>query len=197
VDAQLNDTEPGRVPPPVRIRSGTATDAIELTAFARLTFVETYAGLNSPADTDQHLDEFYHEDRQRQELVDPCMHTLLAYAQTELVGFAQLEQVPVPECVDAERAVGLKRYYVKSSWHGKGIAGPLLSAVVDAARSMGASHLWLTVWNKNPRAIAYYRKVGFRWMGSNTFMVGADPQDDSIMSLELGSYVARQRPSTP
>jgi GNAT superfamily N-acetyltransferase len=186
-----------KAPEHLEIRRGEASDAVALTAFARLTFVATYAGLNSPADTDQHLNEFYHADRQRQELVDPCMHTLLAYAQTELVGFAQLEQVPVPECVDAERAVGLKRYYVKSSWHGKGIAGPLLSAVVDAARSMGASHLWLTVWNRNPRAIEYYSKVGFRRVGSNTFMVGADPQDDSIMSLELGSYVARQRPSTP
>jgi GNAT superfamily N-acetyltransferase len=181
----------------LEIRRAEASDAAALTAFARLTFVETYAGLNSPADTDQHLDEFYHEDRQRQELTDPCMHTLLAYAQTELVGFAQLEQVPVPECVEAERAVGLKRYYVKSSWHGKGIAGPLLLAVVDAARSMGASHLWLTVWNRNPRAIAYYSKVGFQRVGSNTFMVGADPQDDSIMLLELGSYVARQRPPSP
>jgi RimJ/RimL family protein N-acetyltransferase len=104
--------------------------------------------------------------------------------------------VPVPECVDAERAVGLKRYYVKDSWHGKGIASPLLSAVVDAARSMGASHLWLTVWNRNPRAIACYSKVGFRRVGSNTFMVSADPQDDSIMSLELGSCVSRQRLST-
>jgi diamine N-acetyltransferase len=184
-------------PAHLEIRRAEASDAAALTAFARFTFVETYSGLNSPADTDQHLDEFYHEDRQRQELIDPGMHTLLAYVQAELAGFAQLEQVPVPECVDAECAVGLKRYYVKSSWHGKGIAGPLLSAVVDAARAMGASHLWLTVWNRNPRAIAYYSKVGFRRVGSNTFMVGADPQDDSIMSLELASYVARQRPHTP
>jgi diamine N-acetyltransferase len=191
------DEVPGMVPPAVKIRSGTAADAAELTEFARLTFIETYAGLNSPSDTDHHLDEYYYESRQRQELMNPHMRTLFAHVQGELVGFAQLEHGPVPECVEAERAVGLKRYYVKSSWHGKGIASSLLSAVVDAARSMDATHLWLTVWNRNPRAIAYYCKVGFKRVGSNTFMVGADPQDDSVMSLELCSYTGQQRPSAP
>ncbi len=172
------------------IRHGEASDATALTAFARMTFVETYAGLNSPVDTDRHLDEFYFEDRQRQELINPDMLTLLVHVNCELVGFAQLEKGPVPECIEADGAVGLKRYYVKDSWHGKGIARPLLSAVVDEARSMNATHLWLTVWKQNPRAIAYYRKVGFAQVGSNTFMVGADPQDDSVMSLELRSYLA-------
>jgi len=179
-----------RAPEHLEIRRGDAGDAAALTAFARLTFVETYERLNSPSDTNLHLDEFYYEGRQREELINPNMCTLLALVHSELVGFAQLEKGVVPQCIEAEGAVGLKRYYVKSNWHGKGIAAPLLSAAVGAARLMNATHLWLTVWDQNLRAIAFYHKVGFKQVGSCTFVVGSDPQNDSVMALDLQSCAA-------
>jgi ribosomal protein S18 acetylase RimI-like enzyme len=53
-------------------------------------------------------------------------------------------------------------------------------AVHDAARELGGRHLWLGVWERNPRAIAFYAKSGFVDIGSHDFFVGADRQTDQV-----------------
>jgi ribosomal protein S18 acetylase RimI-like enzyme len=37
------------------------------------------------------------------------------------------------------------------------------------------------VWERNDRALAYYRKSGFVDVGSHTFVVGGDAQTDRVM----------------
>ena len=60
-----------------------------------------------------------------------------------------------------------------------------MDAVIAEARSRSAERLWLGVWEENPRAIAFYGKCGFRDVGSQTFMVGTDPQRDRVLELQL------------
>lgn len=60
-----------------------------------------------------------------------------------------------------------------------------MEAVLTVAREAGAETVWLGVWEKNPRAIAFYEKCGFRITGSHPFLVGTDLQTDRIMTLAL------------
>ena len=62
-----------------------------------------------------------------------------------------------------------------------GVAGRLMLAVHGAARELGGRHLWLGVWERNPRAIAFYAKSGFVHAGSHDFFVGADRQTDHVL----------------
>jgi ribosomal protein S18 acetylase RimI-like enzyme len=41
------------------------------------------------------------------------------------------------------------------------------------------------VWEKNPRAIDFYKKWGFKEVGAHIFPLGDDPQRDLIMELTL------------
>ena len=75
----------------------------------------------------------------------------------------------------------LKRLYVARAWHGQGVAQALMEAALDAARARGAATLWLGVWERNPRAAAFYRKYGFERVGEHTFMLGADAQTDWLL----------------
>jgi ribosomal protein S18 acetylase RimI-like enzyme len=45
--------------------------------------------------------------------------------------------------------------------------------------------MWLSVWQKNPRAIAFYQKWGFEIAGTATFTIGSDVQTDWIMGRGL------------
>jgi len=45
--------------------------------------------------------------------------------------------------------------------------------------------LWLGVWERNARAIAFYRKQGFEVVGEQEFMLGADRQRDLVMARRL------------
>jgi ribosomal protein S18 acetylase RimI-like enzyme len=68
---------------------------------------------------------------------------------------------------------------------GRGLAQALMAEVENAARRRGAHELWLGVWERNPRAQAFYRKCGFEKVGTQIFVVGDDPQTDHVMLMEL------------
>jgi GNAT superfamily N-acetyltransferase len=102
-----------------------------------------------------------------------------------LVGYAQLRLGRPPACVTAARPLELWRFYVAREWHGRGLAQQLMAAVIAAARGRNSGVLWLGVWERNPRAQAFYKKSGFVDIGSQTFLVGTDEQADRVMELTL------------
>jgi diamine N-acetyltransferase len=163
------------------IRAGLKSDAAALAAFAARTFEETFGADNRPDDLQAHLSSAFGDLQQTQELLNPNMATLLAHQREVLVAFAQVQRKDPPACVTAPRPIELHRFYVDRPAHGKGIAHQLMSAVHSVARSFGGTHLWLGVWERNPRAIAFYKKVGFTDCGSTVYHVGSDPQIDRVM----------------
>ncbi|MFN0097433.1 MAG: GNAT family N-acetyltransferase [Gemmatimonadaceae bacterium] len=72
-----------------------------------------------------------------------------------------------------------------------------MAQVVDAARHAGAEPLWLGVWERNPRAIAFYRKFGYADVGAHVFVVGTDPQTDRIMTRPLAGMGVGRKPAGP
>lgn len=171
--------------PAFHIRCGNATDAEALAAFAARTFADTFGHDNHPEDLHAHLVAAYGLAQQAQELSDPAWSTLLAHHDERLIAYAQLRRGATPDCVVQSDAVELHRFYVDRPWHGRAVAVALMAAARDAARALGARHLWLGVWERNPRAIAFYRKSGFIDVGSHHFLVGADRQTDRVLIARL------------
>jgi GNAT superfamily N-acetyltransferase len=171
--------------PGFSIRRATPDDAHALSRLACATFIETYGDLNRPEDTERHLQAFFTPEHQLRELSDKRIAILLAIAGNALAGFAHIEARTPPACVADPTALAVARFYVRRLWHGKGVAGPLLASAVETARAAGAQVLWLSVWEHNPRAIAFYRKAGFSCVGTMDFTVGSDVQNDFVFSLPL------------
>jgi ribosomal protein S18 acetylase RimI-like enzyme len=163
------------------IRHGTVADAPALAAFAARTFEETFRHQSTESDMAAHLEKAYGVAQQTAELPDPDVTTLLAHRDGTLVAFAQLRRTRPAEVVPDRDAIELQRFYVDRPAHGTGLAQTLMAAAFDAARAAGARHVWLGVFERNPRAIAFYRKCGFRDVGSHIFMLGSDPQRDRVM----------------
>lgn len=176
------------------IRRGTPDDAQALSAFATRTFVDTYGAYNHPDNLRLHLEASYTVARQREELGDPRVVTLLAHRDAQLAAFAQVRRSEAPDCVTCDAAVELHRFYVDRIWHGQGISHALLAEVRRAARSFEAATLWLKVWERNPRAIAFYAKSHFVDVGVTDFFVGHDRQTDRVLALDLRSPTFRSSP---
>jgi GNAT superfamily N-acetyltransferase len=87
--------------------------------------------------------------------------------------------------VTGDAPVEIHRFYVDRPHHGTGLAQQLMAAARATAVEMGGRTLWLGVWERNPRAIAYYAKSGLRDVGSADFFVGPDRQTDRIMAGPL------------
>jgi ribosomal protein S18 acetylase RimI-like enzyme len=163
------------------IRRGVLSDAAALAELAARTFADAFAADNRPEDLQAHIASAYGVAQQSAELADPKTITLLAQRGAGLIGYAQVRRHCVPSCVTQDEPVELQRFYLDRSAHGSGVARVLMSAVHDAARELGGRHLWLGVWERNARAIAFYSKMGFAKVGSHNFHVGADQQTDDVM----------------
>jgi len=169
----------------IKIRPATIADAPALSRLGATTFRETFERENTPEDMAQYLREAFTPERQALEIADPAGAVLLAEqeqskesGESELSGYAQVVSGPVPEAVRGPAPLELRRLYVARAWHGRGVAQALMEAVIDAARARGAQTLWLGVWERNPRAVAFYVKHGFVRVGEHTFVLGGDAQTD-------------------
>lgn len=170
----------------VRIRRATVEDTNALAEIGARTFSETFAADNTPEDMRMFLESTWHPDLQRAEILDPGLDTLLACdASGALAGFAQVRVSRPPAGIDVRAPVELKRFYVDKPWHGQGLARMLMDAAEQSARARGGREFWLGVFQRNDRALAFYRKCGFRVVGTQVFVVGTDPQKDYVMLREL------------
>jgi ribosomal protein S18 acetylase RimI-like enzyme len=197
-----------RQPPPhtamtIDVRQASIADADRLSRFGAATFRETFEGENTPDDMARYLAEAYTPARQAAEVSDPAGIVLLAEQRVssggaapakigELVGYVHLVSGPPPAVVHGPSPLELKRLYVGRAWHGQGVAQALMDAAITAARARGAETLWLGVWERNPRAIAFYAKYGFSRVGEHTFVLGADLQTDWVLARALN-----EAPSIP
>lgn len=163
------------------LRRATVADASNLARLQEQTFRATFAATNTEQDMTLHCQTHYSAALQEQEIVDPELLTLVCADHDRLVGFAQLKRGAAPDCIDADRPAEIKRLYVNAQWHGTGVAQRLMEQCFDEARGLGAQHIWLGVWERNPRAIHFYNKCGFAEVGAHIFMVGNDAQRDVIM----------------
>jgi diamine N-acetyltransferase len=169
----------------VRVRPAGPADAAWLAALAERTFRETYTAHNTPENMERYVAAHFGPGRQAAELRDPRMTTLVIEVDGRAAGYAQLARSEPPPPVTGPVPLEVVRFYVDRPWHGQGVAQTLMAAVVDAARGSGARTLWLGVWERNERAIAFYRKSGFEDVGSQTFVLGDDHQRDFVLARPL------------
>jgi len=157
------------------IRRAVPADAAPLAELAARTFHDAFARHNRAEDMEAYMSTAYGESVQRAELEDPDRITLVVEDGEALIAYAQL-RMSIPE-------IEIGRFYVDTPWHGRGVAQSLMNEIFDIARDLYATRIWLGVWERNTRAIAFYEKCGFRDCGSQPFLLGSDLQTDRVMEL--------------
>ena len=171
--------------PEAIIRRADSSEAELLADLGARTFAEAFAAENTPENMSAYLAQAFTPESLADELADPLATFLLALIEGEVAGYAKLYQGESARCVTGERPVELARIYVLQKWLGSGVGRALMQRCVDEARASGAGVLWLGVWQRNLRALAFYRKWGFTTVGEQGFQLGSDAQTDWVMQLAL------------
>ncbi|HXT16753.1 MAG TPA: GNAT family N-acetyltransferase [Gemmatimonadaceae bacterium] len=176
-----NDTPTG-----VRLRRATTDDAALLSRLGARLFEQTFAAANTADDMAAYLAQTFHADAQAAELADDRCRVWFAEDDAgEPMGYVMLWRDSRTESVDAKHPAEIQRIYVDRPYHGRGVANVMMRACTVQAREWSCDVLWLAVWQRNPRAIAFYEKCGLRRVGVKTFQLGSDLQHDYVMAQNL------------
>lgn len=125
--------------------------------------------------------------RFRAHLADARLSLTAAEFDQRVVGYLMLSRDPAPPPVQALRPLQVSKLYVLSECHGTGVGQALMGAALEQAGRGGHDALWLAVSRHNARGLSFYRKLGFRVAGEQTFEVGGDVQEDFIMVRSMAA----------
>src|ERR1043165_7682947 len=173
--------------PAISLRRATAEDAAQLTQLSFDTFWDAFAGhpMNAPHDLDDYMRRAFTVEQIAGELTDPRSIFTVAEIDGEMVGYSKLILDAIEPGVTAARPVELSRLYSDQRYLGQGVGQTLMKRCFDDARELGRDVMWLGVWEYNPRAPAFYKRNGCRFVGSHIFQQGTDAQTDLLMQKEI------------
>ena len=166
----------------INIRYATTQDNNLLAEIGAQTFYDSFAADNTPEDMAAYLSASFSPEKQGLELADPNATFLIAEIESEVVGYSHLKLAHAPKAIVGHKPLEIARFYARKAWIGKGVGAQLMARSLQEAGAMGCDVVWLGVWEKNLRAIAFYTKWGFVEVGRQTFQLGDDLQQDLLMA---------------
>lgn len=172
------------------VRQASTADIGALSLVGAATFLETFAGLLDGQAIVDHCSKEHGRAAYGAYLEDQDCAAWLASAADggAPLGYALLSSTKLAGSnpgVDIE----LKRIYVLSRFHGTGLGGALMDQAIEYARAKNAVRLLLGVFTGNSRAIAFYRRNGFRQIATRHFEVGGRLYDDVVLAKSLEADV--------
>lgn len=166
-------------------------DCRMLSALGRETFADSFGADNYPQDMADYLQQSFSPKIQALEMAEPSSCFLIARAGRQPVGYSRLVEAPAPACINAPRPIKIERFYAHKQWIGCGVGAALMRACIAEANARACDAIWLGVWEKNDRAIRFYRRWGFSKKGTQTFVLGHDHQTDWLLWLPLGATMKK------
>lgn len=168
-----------------RIRPVRADEMMALRAFAERTFRAAWQDDNEPEAFEAYCRKAFTLEKLQTEAAEPGTVFYFAESGGQVIAYLKLRLHRQPhDRLDAD-ALQLERVYVDSSLQSRGLGGRLLAFTEQCARENGMEWVWLSVWQKSPRSIAFYRRNGYEIFGVETFWIGDDPQPDWLMRKKI------------
>jgi ribosomal protein S18 acetylase RimI-like enzyme len=169
----------------VEIKKVILSDLVSLQEISLRTFLETFAEHNTAEDMQEYVDNNFSSAKLKDEIGDPDSLFYFAMLGNKVIGYLKLNFGQAQSELKDKRSVEIERIYVLKDFYGKKVGQVLFEKAMDIARKRNADYLWLGVWEKNPRAIHFYRKNGFVEFDKHIFRLGKDAQTDILMRLDL------------
>jgi ribosomal protein S18 acetylase RimI-like enzyme len=176
----------GKSMPAIEVRPATPNDLTALQTIGRQTFLESFSAQNTAENMAQYLAEAFRPEKLRAELVDPNSQFYFATLGPEIVGYLKINFAQAQTELRDEKALEIERIYVLKDFQGQRIGQLLFEKALEVARSAGADYVWLGVWEKNHKALAFYQKNGFVEFDRHPFRLGDDLQTDIMMKKAIG-----------
>jgi len=152
---------------------------------SRQTFYDTFAAVNTKEDMDKFMNEQFNRESLIKEVGAPGNLFLLALDGEAPLGYVRIREGEKRSEFNNHSSIEIARIYATQSSIGKGVGKALMQECIRIAKEMNRDIIWLGVWEKNDRAIEFYRKWGFEKFAEHDFVLGNDVQTDWLMSRKV------------
>lgn len=169
----------------IDIKRVTLNDIDQLQKIGRQTFSETFSAENTEENMTKYLEEGFSLEKLTAELNSKNSEFYFAVLNNNIIGYLKLNFGESQTELKDHKALEIERIYVLKEFHGKKVGQLLYEKAMQIARHMKVDYVWLGVWEKNPRAINFYKKNGFAEFDKHIFKLGNDEQTDIMMKLQL------------
>ena len=157
----------------------------QLQKIGKTTFAETFTEHNTKEDLDKYLEESFSNEKLTAELTNPHSSFYFAEIEHNVVGYLKINFGASQTELKDNEALEIERIYVLQAFHGKKLGQALYEKAIQIANEKKVQYLWLGVWEKNNKAIQFYKKNGFVPFDTHIFKLGNDEQTDIMMKLKL------------
>lgn len=173
-----------------QIRIATLADAALISATGNAAFYAAFSPDNTEEDMRLYLAGAYYPEKQFEELQDPANRFLLLEKDQTPIGFAKIVvsnladndvNIYEKEFLD-KKLLLISKIYLLPQFVGSGTGNLLMNECILIAQDEGFEGVWLSVWQKNERAIRFYEKCEFRKIGTTQFLLGKTLHHDFVMA---------------
>ncbi len=174
----------------LKLQRCNAPDLKRLVAISKTTFIDAFEKDNDPEDFKVYIDFAFDGEKLLGELKNPDITFYFVHKDADLVGYLKLNENGAQTDIKSEETMELERIYVLRDFQGQHIGKWMLDEVKKIASRKKKTLLWLGVWERNLKAIKFYRNHGFTKFGTHPYYVGKDKQTDWLMRFNLCNFSA-------
>ena len=164
----------------IKITRATINDVAVLSVIAATTFNDTYGFFNKPETIQRYMAQWFNTSQMRKELLDKKVIYFLVQDEQQLIGYIKLQLADPKQIIDLN-GIELSRLYLLKQWHAGGVSEVMLNHCYAMVEELKKKAIWLSVWEKNGKAICFYEKHGFVKKGNLIFKMDDEDQNDFLM----------------
>ena len=169
----------------INIKKCSLEDLSKLQEISYQTFNETFKHQNSPENMNAYSERAFTLKQLENELSNRSSQFFFIYFKQEVAGYLKVNSNEAQSEEMGDDSLEIERIYIKNNFQKHGLGKELLNKAIEIALELSKEKIWLGVWGKNEKAIAFYKSRGFVQTGGHSFMMGDEEQMDLIMTKTL------------
>lgn len=157
----------------------------ELVQISKSTYSDAFSNENTVENMQSYLDKSFNQTALEKQLTTSKSAFYFAKRNNQTLGYLKINSEEAQTGLKEENGLEVERIYVLQEFQKQKVGKALMDFAITMARNQEKEYVWLGVWEKNKKAIAFYEKLGFKIIGTHPFTMGKEVQTDYIMKMSL------------
>ncbi|AIZ40227.1 GNAT family N-acetyltransferase [Cellulophaga baltica] len=155
----------------MNITKATTEDSRLLSEIGKEAFLQAHGKSAPEKDIEAFTAKYYTETAFYKELNNPDNIYYLIYSNDHLAGYSKIAFNQTHPNISEKNITKLDRIYLLQEFHGQNLGTALFNHNVALSKKENQLGIWLYVWTENEKALRFYKKSGFKIVGSHDYQI--------------------------